>query len=87
MTPKVLINWLELEEILEGEHYTQQVVAGQEETEERTAEEEHLEKPTSFSPHPVSTKVICRLEWWEKLRVHQPGLRVHQRNAANCFTY
>ena len=42
MTPKVLINWLELEEILEGEHYTQQVVAGQEETEERTAEEEHL---------------------------------------------
>lgn len=44
MTPKVLINWLELEEILEGEHYTQQVAAGQEETEEKTAEEEHLER-------------------------------------------
>ena len=44
MTPKELINWLELEEILEGEHYTQQAVAGQEETEEKTAEEEHLER-------------------------------------------
>lgn len=42
MTPKVQINWLELEETLEGEHYTQQVVAGQEETEERTVVEEHL---------------------------------------------
>ena len=43
MIPKVLINWLEPEETLEGEHYTQQAEAGQEETEEKTVVEEHLE--------------------------------------------
>lgn len=33
-TPKMLINWQELEETLEEGHYTRQVVAVQEETEE-----------------------------------------------------
>lgn len=42
-TPKVLINWQELEETLEEGHYNQQVAAGQVETEEKTVGEEHLE--------------------------------------------
>ena len=69
MIPKVLINWPELEETLEGEHYTQQVVAGQEEIEEKTVEEEHLEGEEAYGEEEDTREGVGQVQKQELLVV------------------
>lgn len=69
MIPKVLINWLEPEETLEGEHYTQQAEAGQEETEEKTVVEEHLEGEAVYGEEEDTKEGVGQVQKLELLVV------------------